>query len=349
MLPENDVKSMTFTQLQERFTALSFPNYRAQQVFDWLHAKGAVQYAEMTNLPRSLQETLCRTLPIYGCELQCKQVSALDSTIKFLFSLHDGCLIESVLMHYNYGYSICISSQVGCKMACVFCASAKNGFVRNLTAGEMLSQIHAAQKETGVTISRVVLMGMGEPLDNYENMLRFLHLVNDANGLHISMRHITLSTCGIVPRIDELCKENLQLTLSVSLHAPNDELRARLMPVNRSYPLTQLLHSCREYAHNTKRRVSFEYALLQGENDSDAHAAQLADLLKGMLCHVNLIPVNPTGESEIRPASRKQTERFQFILNQNGCSATIRRTLGADIDAACGLLRLRSEEQSTAL
>ena len=338
-----DAKSMTFTELSAQLAALSLPAFRATQLFDWLQQKGAMDYGEMTNLPAPLRAQLAQVLPIYGCRILKKQVSALDGTVKYLFALHDGTAVESVLMRYKYGHTLCVSSQAGCKMGCTFCASARSGFVRDLTPSEILSQIHAAQREDGVRVSHVVLMGMGEPLDNYGNVLRFLALVSDSAGLNIGMRNISLSTCGIVPRIYDLMALKLQLTLSVSLHAPNDEIRSRSMPINRRYPLDALLSACRDYANATSRRISFEYAMIQGVNDAPGHAKELSSRLRGMLCHVNLIPVNPITAQDGQPTPRAEIERFAAELQRRGIPATIRRTLGSDIDAACGQLRLHTE------
>ncbi|MBR4727317.1 MAG: 23S rRNA (adenine(2503)-C(2))-methyltransferase RlmN [Clostridia bacterium] len=339
-----DVLSMTLPELQETLTGAGLPAFRAKQVFQWLHQHGAADYAEMTNLPKALRETLAQRYPIIGCSIVRRQVSKQDGTVKFLFAMQGGDYAESVVMQYKYGATICVSSQIGCKMGCAFCASTLGGFRRCLTAGEMLSQLYTAERALGVQISHIVLMGMGEPLDNFDNVMRFLDLVNDENGRHLSMRNISLSTCGLVPQIRALQARRLQLTLSVSLHAPNNELRDRLMPVNRRYPIEELLAACRDYAAATSRRISFEYAMLAGVNDSDACALELAQRLQGILCHVNLIPVNEVAESPFHPSAPERVRRFSELLAREGINATVRRKLGGDIDASCGQLRRREQE-----
>lgn len=339
-----DILSMTLPELQTAFAADGLPAFRAKQVFQWLHQHGAASYEEMTNLPKALRETLAVSYPIIGCSVQRQQTSAIDGTVKFLFAMRGGDFVESVVMQYKYGATICISSQIGCKMGCAFCASTLGGYCRNLSPGEMLSQLYTAEKTLGLQISHIVLMGMGEPLDNYDNVMRFLDLVNDENGRHLSMRNISLSTCGLVPRIEALQARHLQLTLSVSLHAPNNTLRDQIMPVNRRYPIEQLLAACRAYAAATSRRISFEYAMLSGVNDSDACALELAQRLRGILCHVNLIPVNEVAESPFHPSSPERVQRFVQLLERNGVTATVRRKLGGDIDASCGQLRRRERE-----
>ena len=339
-----DILSMTLEELTAELDGLNIPKFRAKQVYEWLHKHLAADYDEMTNLPKALRTELSEKFPIYGCKIAKKQVSQLDKTVKFLFSLHDGDYVESVVMKYKYGYTICVSSQVGCKMGCAFCASTLGGFKRCLLPGEILSQLYCAQRDIGERISHIVLMGMGEPLDNFDNVMRFISLITDEKGLNISMRNISLSTCGVVPKIKELLDRRLQLTLSISLHAPNDELRSRIMPINRSYHVDELLSVCRKYAAETSRRISFEYAMLSGVNDSDECAYELASKLKGMLCHVNLIPVNEVAESPFKPSSPQQVERFVEILSKKGINATVRRKLGSDIDASCGQLRLKENK-----
>lgn len=334
-----DILSMTFEELSETLSALNVPKFRAKQIYEWLHRHLASDYDEMSNIPKTLREELNEKFPLYTCKIARKQVSKLDGTVKYLFEMHDGDYVESVVMKYKYGYTICVSSQVGCKMGCAFCASTLGGFKRSLLPGEILSQLYTAQRDLGERISHIVLMGMGEPLDNYDNVMRFLELITDEKGLNISMRNISLSTCGIVPRINELIDKHMQLTLSISLHAPSDELRSRIMPINNKYPVDELLRSCRKYASETSRRISFEYAMLSGVNDSDECAALLASKLKGMLCHVNLIPVNEVAESPFKPSSHERVECFTGILSKNGINATVRRKLGSDIDASCGQLR----------
>ncbi len=341
---KTDILSMTFSELSDKFNFLGYPKFRAKQVYEWLHKHLVSDYDEMTNLPKNLREELKEKLPIYSCKIEKKQVSRIDNTVKYLFQLHDGDFIESVVMKYKYGYTICVSSQVGCKMGCAFCASTLGGFKRSLTAGEILSQLYTAQKDIGERISHIVLMGMGEPLDNFENVMRFLELVTDENGINISMRNISLSTCGIVPKIEELLKKHLQLTLSISLHAPSDEIRSGIMPINKKYSVDELLKICRKYTQETSRRISFEYSMLSGFNDTDECARLLASKLKGMLCHVNLIPVNEVAESPYKPSTPERIERFVDILSKSGINATVRRKLGSDIDASCGQLRLKENK-----
>lgn len=334
-----DIMSMTYDELLNEFVNLGIQKFRAKQVYEWLHRHLASSYDDMSNLPKTLREQLAEKFPLYNCKIARKQVSKLDGTVKYLFEMHDGDYVESVVMKYKYGYTICVSSQVGCKMGCAFCASTLGGFKRSLYPGEILSQLYTAQKDIGERISHIVLMGMGEPLDNFDNVMRFLELITDEKGLNISMRNISLSTCGLVPKIEELLNRHLQLTLSVSLHAPSDEIRNRIMPINKSYPVDGLLKICRRYTEETSRRISFEYSMLSGFNDTDECARLLASKLKGMLCHVNLIPVNEVAESPYKPSSPERIERFVQILGKNGINATVRRTLGSDIDASCGQLR----------
>ena len=330
---------MTLDELTAFFSTLGLPAFRAKQVWQWLQQKGVSDFAAMTNLSRDLRDKLNETCYIAGCQIEKKSVSALDPTVKYLFRLYDGEFIESVLMKSKYGYSLCVSTQVGCRMNCAFCATGKSGFIRDLSAGEILSQIHAAQRDENVRVSHLVLMGMGEPFDNYDNVLRFLKLVNDENGLNIGMRNISLSTCGIVPGIEKLEKENLQLTLSVSLHAPNNAIRSSLMPINRKYPVEELIRACRRYADATSRRISYEYTMLGGVNDSDECAYELASLLKGTLSHINLIPANDVTESGLKSSSPQRIRAFADILQNEGRTVTVRRSLGGDIDASCGQLR----------
>ena len=343
-MADPDIKSMTFPQLCEAIAALGEREYRAKQIFDWIHVKGIADYDEMSNLPKILRDTSRKRYPLPLCEIINKQVSKVDGTIKYLFKLSDGESIESVSMSYKYGSTLCVSSQAGCKLGCVFCATGAGGFSRNLAPSEMLGQIHAAQKDTEEKVSRVVLMGMGEPLDNFDNVVRFIELMADSGGLNIGMRNISLSTCGIVPGIYRLLEKRIPLTLSVSLHAPNDQIRDILMPVNKRYPIDSLLEACAKYARITSRRISFEYALFKGVNDSEDCAKQLSGILKGMLCHVNLIPCSKVSGSIYTGSSREVIERFSSVLNKSGITATIRRSLGKDIDAACGQLRGRITE-----
>lgn len=339
-----DILSMTLEEMTAVFEELKIQKFRAKQVYEWLHRHLAGSYDEMSNLPRTMRDELADKFPLHNCEIARKQVSKIDDTVKYLFKLHDGDFVESVVMKYKYGYTICVSSQVGCKMGCAFCASTLGGFKRSLYAGEILSQLYTAQKDLGERISHIVLMGMGEPLDNFDNVMRFIALITDEKGLNISMRNISLSTCGIVPKVDELLEKKMQLTLSISLHAPSDELRSKIMPINKKYNVDQLLSACRKYAAETSRRISFEYAMLSGVNDSDECARLLASKLKGMLCHVNLIPVNEVAESPFKPSSTERVEKFISILAKNGINATVRRKLGSDIDASCGQLRLKENK-----
>ena len=339
-----NLKSLTMPEMAAEFQKLGQPGFRAKQVFTWLH-KGARSYDEMTNLPKALRELLSRQYPICPPRVVRKQESQRDGTIKYLWELHDGNCVETVLMRYHYGNTVCISTEVGCRMGCAFCASTLGGLVRRLEPFEMLDQVLFTQVDSGLPVSHIVLMGIGEPLDNFENVLRFLELVNTPQGMNISMRHVSLSTCGLVPKIDELAKRKLQLTLSVSLHAPNDETRNRIMPVNRAYPSEELLNACRRYYAETSRRISFEYAMIDGVNDSEADAKELLRRLKGLPAHFNLIPLNHVEESPLKPSSRAAVARFQKILEDGGIPATVRRTLGGDIDASCGQLRRKYNKE----
>lgn len=334
-----DIRSLLPEELTAICKEMGLPAFRAKQIFRWLHVDCVSSFNEMTNLPLKLREELQGKFEIFNCAIENKQVSLYDSTVKYLFRLNDGEFVESVLMKYKYGYSLCVSSQVGCRMGCTFCASTLGGVVRSLTSSEILAQIIATQKDADVRVSHVVMMGMGEPLDNYDNTLRFLKLASHADGLNLSMRNISLSTCGIVPNIYRLAQENLQLTLSVSLHAPNDALRSSMMPVNKKWNVDALLKACRDYIDATSRRISFEYSMVRGVNDSDDNARELAKKLKGMLCHVNLIPVNAVDETGCVGSTPQRVQQFAAILESYGLTVTVRRTLGADIDAACGQLR----------
>lgn len=341
---KKDIKSLSLEELSAQIKDLGLPKFRAGQIFEWLHKYGVSSFDEMTNLSKELRASLSNDFYIADCIIEEKYVSSIDSTVKYLFRLNDGEFIESVIMKYKYGYTICVSSQVGCKMGCKFCASTLAGFKRNLTPSEIESQIHSAQKDLGIRISHIVLMGIGEPLDNYDNVIRLLYNVNDKNGLNISMRNITLSTCGIVPRMYDLLNESLQITLTVSLHAPNDKIRSKSMPVNDKWCMDEVLNACREYVNKTGRRVSFEYTLINGVNDSNECAEELASRLKGMLCHVNLIPVNDVKERGNVRSTDEAINRFLSILKKRGINATIRRTLGSDINASCGQLRRKRTE-----
>lgn len=333
-----NLKSMIQSEIGAVLKEMGQPAFRAKQVFTWLH-KGIRSYDEMSNLPKELRAVLAEQYPICAPEVVRKQESQKDGTIKYLWRLSDGNCVETVLMRYHYGNTVCISTEVGCRMGCAFCASTLGGLVRKLEPFEMLDQVLFTQIDSGLPISHIVLMGIGEPLDNFENVLRFLELVNSEDGMNISMRHISLSTCGLVPKIDELAEKKLQLTLSVSLHAPNDEIRNTIMPVNKAYPVDQLLDSCRRYYKATSRRISFEYAMIGGVNDSEENAKELLCRLKGLPAHFNLIPLNHVEESPLKPSTRNAVARFQKILEDGGVPATVRRTLGGDIDASCGQLR----------
>ena len=339
-----DIKSMYEDELKEEMKRLGEPVYRAGQIYRWLHS-GVKSFDEMTNISKGLREKLVENYYISSAAIEKKLISDYDDTRKYLFSFNDGEKVESVLMKYHHGYTSCISTQVGCRMGCTFCATGKSGFSRNLTASEMISQLQTEQADNNIRISNVVLMGMGEPLDNYDNVLRFLRLVSSENGMNIGMRHISLSTCGIVPKIYELAELKLQLTLSVSLHAPNDEIRSRTMPVNRKYGIDELLKACRFYAKATGRRISFEYAMIDGVNDGDDHARELASRLRGMLCHVNLIPVNSVKGTGYQKSKKERIQGFISVLERNGITATVRRTLGSDINASCGQLKRSSERE----
>lgn len=341
-----DIKSMNLTQLEGYLTQMKQPKFRAKQIYSWLHQKLVTSFSQMTNLPKSLIAVLEQDCEITAAKQIRKLESKIDGTRKYLLQFADGELVETVLMKYNHGYSICISSEVGCKMGCTFCASTKAGFVRRLTVSEILEQVYFVQRDLTERIGHIVMMGIGEPLDNYDNVLQFLHMISDENGLNIGMRNISLSTCGIVPKIKELQKEQLGLTLSISLHAPFDAMRNQTMPINRSYPIDTLLAACRDYAADTGRRISFEYALIRDFNDSEECAAQLVKLLKGMLCHVNLIPVNEIRETDYKKSEQQNIRKFEQYLNHHGITATVRRTLGADINAACGQLRREQSEEA---
>ena len=344
-MEKKDIASLPLPLLTEYLTGLHLPKYRAAQIYRWIHQKGAVTFAEMTDLSKALREQLDDNFVIFACAIEKKLISCYDSTVKYLFRLHDGEMVESVVMKYKYGYTICVSSQVGCKMGCAFCASTLDGCVRSLEASEILGQVYAAQRDLNVRISHVVMMGMGEPLDNYDNTVRFLQMITDENGLHISSRNISVSTCGIVPKIYELAELKTGVTLSISLHAADDARRSRLMPVNRRWQIAELLAAVRYYIKKTGRRVSFEYTLVAGENDSAQDAEKLAALLSGMLCHVNLIPVNAVQETGLTPSDKKRVQTFQNTLLRRGINATVRRTLGADINASCGQLRRATVKQ----
>ncbi len=337
-----DIKSMTQQELSQFLKELGEPAFRARQVFTWLH-RGVTSFEDMTNLSKPLREKLAERCFITAPMVARKQESRLDGTIKYLWELSDGNCIETVLMQYHHGNTVCISSQVGCRMGCAFCASTIAGKVRDLRPSEMLDQVMFTQLDSGRTVSNIVLMGIGEPLDNMANVLRFLELVNHPDGMNIGMRHISLSTCGVVPGIDALAEQQLQLTLSVSLHAPDSETRSRIMPVNRAYDVELLFDACHRYFEKTGRRISFEYAMIDGVNDNDWQADLIAKKLRGMPGHVNLIPLNDVVESPYKPSRR--VAAFQKRLESHGITATVRRSLGGDIDASCGQLRRKAMEE----
>lgn len=338
-----DIKSMTLSELTDALCELGEKPYRGKQVYTWLHG-GATSFDEMSNLSKPLRALLAEQFYITAPRVARKQVSQLDGTVKYLWELRDGNCIETVLMSYHHGNTVCISSQVGCRMGCKFCASTIAGKVRDLAPSEMLDQVLFTQLDSGVEISNIVLMGIGEPMDNFDNVFRFLELVNSPEGLNIGMRHISLSTCGVVPGIDRLAGLGLQLTLSVSLHAPDTQTRSRIMPVNRAYDVDELFAACHRYFQKTGRRISFEYAMIDGVNDSDAQADLLAKKIHGMPGHVNLIPLNDVVESEFKPSRR--VAAFQKRLESHNITATVRRSLGGDIDASCGQLRRKAMEGS---
>lgn len=332
-----DIKSMNLTELENFCIENGWPGFRAKQLYDWMHKKLVRSVEEMNNIPQNIRDAIRDELvTLQAVE---RYISKLDGTNKFLFLLPDGNVVESVLMKYAHGNSVCISSQVGCRMGCRFCASTIGGLTRHLRPSEMLDQIYAIQSMTGERVSHVVVMGTGEPLDNYDNLIRFLHMISDEKGLNISQRNITVSSCGIVPKIYQLADEELAITFAISLHAPTDEERIALMPVANQYSISELMEAVRYYFERTKRRITFEYSLVAGENDSEAQAHKLAKLLKGTHCHVNLIPVNPIKERNFRKSDKKSVDNFKFILEKNRINVTIRRGMGRDINAACGQLR----------
>ena len=338
-----DIKSLSLQEVGDVLQSMGQPAYRAKQVFTWLH-KGARSFSEMTNLPKPLRDQLTQTCILTPPKVARKQVSRLDGTIKYLWELADGNCIESVLMRYHHGNTVCISSQVGCRMGCAFCASTIAGKVRDLTPAEMLDQVLFTQLDSGLEISNIVLMGIGEPMDNLDTVRKFLELVNHPDGMNIGMRHISLSTCGVIPGIRLLADLGLQLTLSVSLHAPDNETRSRIMPINRAYPVEELFAACHRYFRRTGRRISFEYAMIDGVNDHDWQADLIAKNLRGMPGHVNLIPLNDVVESPFKPSRR--IAAFQKRLESHGLTATVRRSLGGDIDASCGQLRRKAMEEA---
>ncbi len=344
-MSKQDLKSLTIEELTEVVLSLGEKKFRAKQLYDWMHVKLARSLDDMTNLPKSLRTKLAEEYTMTSLEVVDVQVSAIDGTRKFLFGLSDGNVIESVWMKYKDWASVCISSQVGCKMGCRFCASTLDGCVRSLTPGEMLDEIYKIQSEMGVRVSNIVVMGSGEPLDNYDNLVKFIRMITDENGLNISGRHITVSTCGLVPQMYRLAEEKFEITLALSLHAPNDEKRKRLMPIANKYSLSEVIPACRNYFEKTGRRITFEYALTAGENDSDADAEELSRLIAGLNAHVNLIPVNPIKERSFVRSDLERIQRFKSKLEKNRINVTIRREMGKDIDGACGQLRRKHMEE----
>ena len=343
-MEKKDIRSYTFEELKQEMEHLGEKSFRAKQVYEWLHVKLADSFEEMTNLSKALREKLDAAYEIAPVKMLERQESKLDGTNKFLFCLQDGHVVESVLMKYKHGNSVCISSQVGCRMGCKFCASTIGGLERNLKASEMLGQIYQIQKISGERVSNVVVMGTGEPMDNYDNFLKFIHILTDEHGLHISQRNITVSTCGIVPNMKRLAEEKLQITLALSLHGSTQEKRKVLMPVANKYDLSEVLAACDYYFEKTGRRVTFEYSLVHGVNDKEEDAAELIHILKHRNCHLNLIPVNPIKERTFEKPSKKNAMNFKNKLEKSGINVTIRREMGSDIDGACGQLRRRYVE-----
>ena len=343
---KKDIRAYTYEELQEELKTQGEKVFRAKQIYEWLHVKTVDHFDEMTNISKALREKLEEEYVILPVHMLERQESKLDGTNKFLFQLHDGNVVESVLMRYKHGNSVCISSQVGCRMGCRFCASTIGGLVRNLSAAEMVGQIYQIQKIIGERVSNVVIMGTGEPMDNYENFLKFIHILTDEHGLHISQRNVTVSTCGIVPRIYDLAKEHLQITLALSLHGSNQNKRKELMPVANKYELSEVLEACDAYFEETGRRITFEYSLVHGVNDTPEDARELIQILKPRNCHLNLIPVNPIKERDFIRPDRKNALNFKNKLEKSGINVTIRREMGADIDGACGQLRRRYVETS---
>lgn len=336
---KTDIKSLDLSELTSFVVSIGEKSFRGKQIYEWMHQKLASNYEEMTNIPKSLKEKLLQSAAYTSLTVVEEKISKIDGTRKYLFGLSDGNIIESVLMRYKHGNSVCISSQVGCRMGCRFCASTLDGLERNLTPAEMLDQVYRIQSITGERVSNVVVMGSGEPLDNYENLIQFIKLLTDENGLNISQRNITVSTCGIVPEIYKLAEENLQITLALSLHAPNDQVRKNLMPIANRYCLAEVLQACQRYVEKTGRRLTFEYSLVSGVNDNLTEAAALVQLLKHQHGHVNLIPVNPIKERDFIQSDKKSIDAFKNHLEKNGINVTIRREMGRDINGACGQLR----------
>ena len=342
-----DIRSLDLREMQQLAERMEETPFRGKQLFQWVHGHQVFSWDEMSNLSVKFREKLAEEFVLNPLHIEKKQLSKKKDTAKYLFKLPDGNYIESVWMKYHHGNSVCISSQVGCRMGCTFCASTLSGLARNLSAGEMLSQIYEIQRETGERVSNVIVMGMGEPLDNYDNLIRFVKLLSDQDGIRISQRNITVSTCGLVDGIRKLMKEKLQITLAISLHAPNDDIRQQTMPVARRYSMDELLLACRDYFQETKRRITFEYSMIRGVNDSAEQAVELAGRLRGLNCHINLIPLNEVKERSCSRSRQTDIERFKKILEKQGMNVTIRREMGSDIDAACGQLRQNYMNEET--
>lgn len=338
-MDKRDIKSMNFEEVKVAMGELGEKTFRAKQIYEWIHVKLVHSFDEMTNLSKSLRDKLSENFELTALHVVDKRDSAIDGTCKFLFELSDNRVIESVLMKYKHGNSVCISTQVGCRMGCRFCASTLGGLERNLTPAEMLDQIYNIQKISGERVSNVVLMGTGEPLDNFDNVLKFIQLLTDENGLNISQRNITVSTCGLVNRIRDLAEQDLQITLAISLHAPNDAVRKEIMPIANRYSIKEIIDAVTYYYNKTGRRITFEYSLVEGVNDSEENARELIRVVRGLNCHVNLIPVNPIKERDFKQTKMQFVQKFKNILEKNRINVTIRREMGADIDAACGQLR----------
>ena len=343
----DDIRSLDLREMQQLAERMEEKSFRGKQLFQWIHGHQVSSWDEMSNLSVKFREKLAGEFVLNPLHIEKKQLSKKKDTAKYLFKLPDGNYIESVWMKYHHGNSVCISSQVGCRMGCTFCASTLSGLARNLSAGEMLSQIYEIQRETGERVSNVIVMGMGEPLDNYDNLIRFVKLLSDQDGIRISQRNITVSTCGLVDGIRKLMKEKLQITLAISLHAPNDDIRQQTMPVARRYSMDELLLACRDYFQETKRRITFEYSMIRGVNDSAEQAVELAGRLRGLNCHINLIPLNEVKERSCSRSRQADIERFKKILEKQGMNVTIRREMGSDIDAACGQLRQNYMNEET--
>ena len=337
-----DILSMLPEEIEQELQQLGEPKYRAKQIFSWL-GRGVRDFDAMSDLPKPLRDKLGAEFDLYRPKVLSKQLSKLDGTIKYLWELYDGNAVETVVMSYKHGNTVCVSSQVGCRQGCAFCASTIGGLVRSLRPSEILDEVMFSQIDSGKPISNIVLMGIGEPLDNFDNVMRFLELVNHPQGMNIGMRHISLSTCGITEKFDELAERDLQITLSVSLHAPDDETRSRLMPANRGRGVDELMKCCRRYYEKTGRRISFEYAMIDGVNDTEYHARLLAKHARSVCAHVNLIPLNHVEEREFKPSTAGHMKAFIKILEDNGVNVTVRRKLGGDVDASCGQLRRKMQ------